>query len=93
MKATEASYAVFDDMRGGFKFWPSYKEWLGCQAYVTVKCLYREPVQVKWNKPTIYLANSDPREEVGVTDVEIQWLNKNCDFIEVNEAIFRASTM
>uniref|UniRef100_A0A8A4XDC4 Replication-associated protein n=1 Tax=Turdus hortulorum Genomoviridae sp. TaxID=2814995 RepID=A0A8A4XDC4_9VIRU len=92
MKATEADYAVFDDMRGGFKYWPSFKEWLGCQAYVTVKVLYREPALVKWNKPTIYVANSDPREEVGVTDVEIEWLNQNCHFIHVEEPIFRAST-
>nr|UBJ26231.1 replication-associated protein [Giant panda feces-associated gemycircularvirus] len=92
MKAPEADYAVFDDMRGGFKYWPSFKEWLGCQAYVTVKVLYREPALVKWNKPTIYVANSDPREEVGVTDVEIEWLNQNCHFIHVEESIFRANT-
>jgi len=92
MKAKEADYAVFDDMRGGFKFWPSYKEWLGAQAYVTVKCLYKEPVLVPWNKPTIYVANSDPRDEGGVTDNEIEWLNENCHFIHVDEAIFRANT-
>jgi len=90
MKATEADYAVFDDIRGGIKFFPSFKEWLGCQAYVTVKCLYREPALVKWGKPSVWLSNTDPRDEMSNADIE--WMNKNCIFVEVNEAIFRANT-
>ena len=38
----DVDYAVFDDIRGNQVF-PSFKEWLGAQAWVTVKCLYREP--------------------------------------------------
>lgn len=47
----DAEYAVFDDMRGGIKFFQAWKEWFGAQLVVTVKKLYRDPVQVKWGKP------------------------------------------
>lgn len=90
MKACHVDYAIFDDMRGGIKFFPSYKEWLGCQAYVTVKELYKDPKLVKWGKPSIWLANTDPRNEMLQADVE--WMDKNVYFIEVKEPIFRAST-
>nr|UBJ26147.1 replication-associated protein [Red panda feces-associated gemycircularvirus] len=90
MKATEAEYAVFDDIRGGIKFFPSFKEWLGCQAYVSVKCLYREPALVKWGKPSVWLSNTDPRDEMQNADIE--WMNKNCIFVEVNSPIFHANT-
>lgn len=90
MKASEVDYAIFDDIRGGMKFFHSFKEWLGSQAYVTVKELYREPKLVKWNKPTIWLSNSDPR--LDMLQVDIDWMEKNCIFVECNEAIFRAST-
>ena len=63
MKAADVEYAIFDDLRGGIKFFPAYKEWLGCQSHVTVKCLYKEPKLVKWGKPSIWLANTDPREK------------------------------
>jgi len=90
MKAQDAEYAVFDDIRGGIKFFPSFKEWLGCQAWVTVKCLYREPKLVKWGKPSIWLSNTDPRDHMENSDID--WMNKNCIFVEVNSAIFHAST-
>lgn len=90
MKASEVDYAIFDDMRGGIKFFPSYKEWMGCQEYVTVKELYREPKLVKWGKPSIWLANTDPRCEMLQADID--WMDKNVCFIEIKEAIFRANT-
>jgi len=106
MKATEADYAIFDDIRGGITFFPSYKKWFGAQQYVTVKCLYRDPVLVKWGKPTIWLSNKDPREDIvesrhiggepkfhkGWGQEDIDWLNKNCIFVEVNSPIFHANT-
>jgi len=88
--AAEVDYAVFDDIRGGFKMFPSFKEWLGAQQYVSVKRLYRDPVQIKWNKPSIWLSNRDPRDELDLVD--IQWMEKNVTFINIEEAIFRAST-
>jgi hypothetical protein len=90
LKAPDVDYAVFDDIRGGIKFFPSFKEWLGCQEYVTVKQLYREPKLVKWGKVSIWLANKDPRHEMDVEDVH--WLEANCKFVEINSPIFRANT-
>lgn len=86
----DVDYAVFDDIRGGIKFFPSFKEWLGCQAYVTVKCLYREPKLRKWGKPSIWVSNTDPRNEMLQPDVE--WINANCIFVAVDSPIFRANT-
>lgn len=89
-RAEEVDYAVMDDVRGGIKFFHAYKEWLGCQAYVTVKELYREPKLVKWGKPTIWLANTDPR--LDMLQMDIEWMDDNCIFVECDEAIFRANT-
>lgn len=89
MKAPYVEYAVFDDWRGGIKFFPSYKEWLGCQAWVSVKCLYKEPKLTKWGKPSIWLTNTDPRNEMMQAD--IAWLEGNVTFIEINSPIFRAN--
>lgn len=105
LKYESVDYAVFDDIRGGIRFFPSFKEWLGAQAWVTVKCLYKEPKAVPWGKPTIWLSNKDPREDMyetnrfgektfhkGFGQEDIDWLEKNCIFVEVNEPIFRANT-
>lgn len=88
-KGALVEYAVFDDIRGGIKFFPAFKEWLGAQAWVTVKELYREPKLVQWGKPSIWVSNTDPRNEM--QEADIYWLEKNCIFVEANEAIFRAS--
>lgn len=86
MKVMDVDYAVFDDIRGGIKFFPSFKEWLGCQAWITVKQLYREPKLVPWGKPAIWISNTDPRDEMLMVDIE--WMNANCIFIEVKDSIF-----
>ncbi|ALC76163.1 replication-associated protein [Poaceae associated gemycircularvirus 1] len=100
----EVNYAVFDDMRGGIGMFPSFKEWLGAQAVVSVKKLYRDPVQVPWGRPCIWLSNADPRDQIksGLSDRssrgqielvenDIAWLEDNCIFVELLEPIFRAS--
>lgn len=86
----DVKYAVFDDIRGGIKFFPAFKEWLGAQTYVTVKELYREPKLVRWGKPSIWISNDDPRHVMDAGDVS--WLNSNCIFVEVSSPIFRASS-
>jgi len=88
----DVKYAVFDDIRGGMKFFPAFKEWLGAQPHVTVKRLYREPKLIPWKKPSIWIANDDPR--LGMEAGDVSWLEKNCTFIEIMEeiTIFRANT-
>lgn len=88
--ATDIKYAIFDDMRGGFKFFHMWKEWLGAQAEVTVKQLYREPRKIKWGRPSIWVSNQDPRE--GLEPGDVSWLEQNCIFVEVNHPIFHANT-
>lgn len=81
----DANYAVFDDIRGGIKFFPSWKEWFGAQKIVSVKKMYRDPVQIKWGKPCIWLSNTDPR--IGLDECDTEWLEGNCIFIYVGESI------
>jgi hypothetical protein len=90
MKAAEVRYAVFDDIRGGIKFFPAFKEWLGGQQTVCVKQLYRDPKLVKWGKPSIWVSNDDPRLCMEPSDVS--WLEANAKFVEINSPIFRANT-
>ncbi|AGU67651.1 replication associated protein [Faeces associated gemycircularvirus 10] len=84
----EALYAVFDDMQGGFKYFPSYKGWLGAQSKFTVTDKYRGKTSVIWGRPTIWLCNESPRD---FTDVDMTWLEANCVFVEVTNPIFRAN--
>lgn len=80
---------MFDDIRGGFAFFHGYKEWLGCQAYASIKQLYREPYYMKWGKPSIWCCNTDPRLDP-YTDKDRpdwDWIESNCDFIEVTESL------
>lgn len=85
----DVKYAIFDDIRGGIKFFPAFKEWLGAQAYVTIKELYREPALTRWGKPSVWISNDDPRLVMEAGDVT--WMEANCIFIEVTRPIFRAN--
>lgn len=89
IKAPDVDYAVYDDIRGGMKFFHSFKEWMGAQAYVTVKRLYKEPKLVRWGKPSIWLSNTDPRLDMDPSDAS--WMEDNAVFIDISHAIFRAS--
>jgi len=84
-KVASVDYAVFDDIRGGMKFFPSFKEWMGAQAYVTVKQLYREPKLIKWGKPSIWLSNTDPRLDMDPSDAS--WLEDNAIFVDVSRSL------
>ncbi|QCX35065.1 replication-associated protein [Blackfly genomovirus 5] len=86
----EAEYAVIDDIAGGIKFFPRYKDWLGCQAEFQLKELYREPRLFKWGRPAIWCSNEDPR--CGLGEPEVDWLEGNCIFVRVSTPIFHAST-
>lgn len=67
------------------KFFPSFKEWMGAQAYVTVKQLYREPKLIKWGKPSIWLSNTDPRLDMDPSDAS--WLEDNAIFVDVSRSL------
>jgi len=90
----DADYAIFDDMRGGIAFFHMWKDWLGCQAEFDIKEMYRDPRSLKWGKPSIWLSNKDPREEMrcakpgSFDESDILWLEANCIFVEISSAIF-----
>ncbi|AXB22620.1 replication associated protein [Alces alces faeces associated genomovirus MP43] len=83
-------YAIFDDIAGGIKFFPRFKDWLGCQMEFMVKEMYRDPHLFRWGRPAIWIANTDPRHDMSHEDVT--WLEANCIFVEIDSAIFHANT-
>lgn len=86
----DVEYAIFDDMQGGIGFFHGWKNWLGCQQQFQIKVLYRDPVSIMWGKPSIWIANEDPR--VGMKEHDVEWLEGNCDFVHVTTTIFHANT-
>uniref|UniRef100_A0A8E7G1E4 Replication-associated protein n=1 Tax=Ficedula parva Genomoviridae sp. TaxID=2814952 RepID=A0A8E7G1E4_9VIRU len=86
----QADYAVLDDIAGGIKFFPRFKDWLGCQMQFQLKVLYKEPALFTWGKPCIWCSNVDPR--TGMDPVDIDWMEGNCIFVEITSPIFRANT-
>lgn len=87
VKAESANYAVFDDIQGGIKYFPAFKNWLGCQAQFQVKGLYRDPQMLYWGKPCIWVSNTDPRQDMSHEDA--MWLEGNCEFVSVEEPIIQ----
>jgi hypothetical protein len=84
-----SEYAVFDDIAGGLAFFPGWKGWLGCQPWISVKQMYRDPVNFNWNKPSIWVTNRDPREDIRRSidkddgkffEDDLHWLEANCMF-------------
>lgn len=104
MLAETATYAVIDDISGGIKFFPHWKDWFGGQPYVQVRQLYRDEVLLKWGKPTIWLGNRDPRDQLRdmtsrdyseeQCSNDVSWLEDNCIFVYIDSPIvtFHAST-
>nr|QTE03667.2 MAG: replication-associated protein [Gemycircularvirus] len=96
-EAPDAEYAIFDDLRGGIQFFHMWKDWLGCQREFMVKEMYKDPRVLKWGKPSIWLSNKDPREEMRCAkpgqfdESDIAWLEANCIFVEINSPIFHAN--
>nr|UBQ66256.1 Rep protein [finch CRESS-DNA virus] len=89
-----AEYAIFDDISGGFGFFPGYKNWMGGQFQFTVTDKFKHKRTVRWGKPSIWICNRDPRHDAYKSGGEPDWawMEGNCDFIEVTETIFHAST-
>jgi len=80
--AGDHEYAVFDDIAGGIKFFPQFKQWLGGMHQFQIKQLYRDPKLITWGKPSIWLGNRDPRGDL-VDETDIEWMDANCIFVNV----------
>lgn len=102
--AESVDYAVIDDISGGIRFFPHWKSWFGGQPTVQVRLLYKDDVLLRWGKPTIWLNNRDPRDQLrdmvgrDYSDEQYQddvaWMDANCIFVYIDSPIvtFRAST-
>lgn len=77
-------YAVFDDIQGGFKYFPGYKSWLGQQTEFYSTDRYRKKKHIKWGKPCIWIMNENPYEQ----DVDIDWLEKNCIIQKIEHKLY-----
>jgi hypothetical protein len=90
----DSNFAVFDDISGGFSFFPSYKQWMGGQFQFTVTDKYKHKVTVKWGKPSIWICNTDPRWDCykAGSSPDFEWMEENCIFYEVTDTIFRANS-
>lgn len=85
----DVRYAIFDDIAGGLKFFPSYKSWLGGQSEFYCTDKYRKKHHVTWGRPCIWLSNTDPRDDEGADQA---WLEANCFFVNLEQPIFHANT-
>lgn len=93
----EHEYAVWDDMLGGLKAgYFNYKNWLGGQFGFTIQDKYGKKKSIKWGKPSIFICNIDPREDMELVakgpQIDWAWMEENCVFYKVEDAIFHAST-
>lgn len=70
---------------------------MGGQFEFVVQDKYKGKRRIKWGKPTIFICNEDPRNEIGneklgASRIDWNWLEDNCLFYELHEPIFRANT-
>jgi len=78
-----ADYAVFDDL-GEFKYFPSYKSWMGSQKEFNCTDKYRSKVLVHWGKPSVWVGNYNPLED---PDVDKPWWKDNVVTVHVDSVI------
>lgn len=85
-----AQYAVFDDIQGGFKFFHSYKFWLGSQQQFFATDKYRGKRLIEWGRPSIYISNDNPLMD---PDCDTDWLEGNCIVVHIDTPLIsHAST-
>lgn len=99
-----AEYHVLDDV--DLRYFPAWKDWLGGMSHIGLRLMYRDVRLINWGRPCIWCNNSDPRDVIrrslamhdGAGDgkfcqEDLDWLEANCQFIEVDEELvtFHAS--
>lgn len=76
-------YVIFDDIEWDEPVLKGsgYKAWLGGQPDFTCTDKYAKKVTIDWGKPSIYLTNKNPFQDLHPRDVA--WLEENCFIVDV----------
>jgi hypothetical protein len=82
----ESRFAIFDDLANGFKNFPFYKQWMGGQKEFVTTDKYRSKKRISWGRPSIYICNTDPRED---KDVDWDWMDKNVILQQITTPLAR----
>lgn len=86
----DAMYAIFDDMQGGFKFFPSYKGWMGAQSQFTITDKYRHKATIQWGRPTIWLCNEEQwGQDCANSTFDLNWMEANAWMVHLTTPIFK----
>ncbi|QPB44148.1 putative replication initiation protein [Botrytis cinerea genomovirus 1] len=78
-------YAIFDDIIEGFKGIASYKGWFGSQHEVVVTDKYRMKQRITWGRPSVFISNTDPRDDLPRD--QVKWLEGNCVFVHIDKVL------
>lgn len=81
----DADYAVFDDMRKGFREF-NYKGFLGGQHQFNASDKYKKKRTILFGKPSVMLLNDDPLK-MNKGYVDIDWLMRNTVIVHVDSPI------
>jgi len=82
----DARYIVLDDI--DIKFFPHWKFFLGAQKEGVLTDKYRKKRRVRNGRPCIWCCNADGDPRRSVSRTECSWLDLNCVFVELREALF-----
>ena len=82
-----AKYAIFDDVDLS-QLCKWMKGWFGAQKEFTATDKYRAKRTIKWGKPSILLANDDPRLALARTGGDVDWWDKNVITVHVVNNLF-----
>lgn len=87
MDIDKIEYAIWDDI--GWKDNAlkdeRYKNWLGSQDDFTCTDRYSHKCRLKWNRPSIYLANKNPF--IGLDPQDVSWLEENCVIVHLGDDV------
>lgn len=81
----DASYIVMDDVN--LDYLPSYKQWFGAQARITVTDKYKKKASLDNGKPLIWLSNDDP---LAHPKIDIEWLRANTIIVRIETPLWQS---
>lgn len=89
-------YAIFDDIKGGLRYFMDYKSWLGHQNSFDVDAKYAGRATIEWGKPAIWLCNNKEWSLDGADEkatIDWDWIRERCTIVELTEEDIRERGM